>query len=425
MLLNNITGGKTVIKKILLGTLVSIAVAGGVFLYGGNTRGNTVVVLENQKKDIDSELAIKSVDNVKNFEGLYWLNHGKILGVKNQVADLGNQNSKSIPSLAIYNPKNKSFQELVKGKEGEPISIKYISKDEKYVFYNVLLNGDLRQNKYDVYLLNMETLTTKKIVEKMTSTSRVNDDKMFIATGMSIYQYDMKNGNLEEIRLPKDMIEKLSDFEIFSFQKYLEKYYKGEKVKEETLKLLEANYNSDREYNGIMRIGWLGNELYLQSRNTSDFIYDIMKKNYRAVEEGDYKKFFSYQYQMENNLFFNYPTNGVKRECEDDGAEELWKMDDTGNKVKLIAKGNFVTDHIQASPDHSKLAYYLINSSSTPQKCSAYVYDLKKDKQIKIFSEIQGEPIWNKSSKHFFMSFWRVNDDKNRYYVTSIVNLND
>lgn len=425
LLVRDKKGEKTVLKKILPVTFISIAIVGGAVLYRGAAAESNIVVLENQKKDIDSELAIKAVNDVKHFEGLYWLNNDEILGVKNQVAIFGNNKSNLVPSLTVYSPKTKSFKELAKGQAGEPMGISYISKDEKYVFYDVLRNGDLSQREYDIYLLDMETLTTKKLVEKMTATSRVYKDKRFIAVGMQIFQWDMKTGNLEELPLPKDMIEKLSDFQNFSFQKYVERYYRGEKLKAETLKLLEANYNSDKENNGIIRIACLGNELYLQSRNASDFIYDITTQKYRPVEEGEHEKFFSYQYQKENNLLLNYPNQGLKRECKEDGTEELWKVDGTGNRVKLIAKGNFITNHIQASPDRSKLAYYFIDSSNPLQERSTYVYDLEKDKQIKIFSEMQGEPIWNKSSKQFFMSFSRVTEDKERYYVTSIVNLND
>lgn len=413
------------IKKIGLGVILSLVILGIVFLHGDNHTRSNIVLLENQKKDIDSELAIKTVNNVKNFEGIYWLNEEKILGIKDQVVESDEEKIKNIPIITVYNTKNKKFEDLVSGKEGELMGIKYVSKDEKNIIYNVLIDGNLSENRYDIYSLNRDTLITKKIAGKVTATSKIINDNMFIAIGVKIYKFDLKNDNLEEILLSKDLVEKLSDFESFTFQNYLDKYYKYEKLNEETLKILENNYNMDKKYNGIIRIGRLGNKLYLQSKNGSDFVYDIIEKSYKKAEKIDHEKFFAYQYQGVNNLFFMYPTNNLKRECLDDGNEELWKIGNSGKKIKLIAKGNFITDHIQASPDHTKIAYYLTNLSAKTQESSAYIYDLKKDKQIKIFPKIQGMPIWNKSSKQFFMSQKKINEDGISEYFTSIVNLND
>ncbi|WP_353095505.1 hypothetical protein [Tissierella praeacuta] len=394
-------------KKILLMSVAAAILMGGVLVYSTSGEDNTVVVLDNQKFEIDSQLAIKSMDNVKSFEGVEWLNGGEILGVKDQFI-FSDDASKPKAKLCIYNPEDKSFQELATANEKEWIGIGDISEDERYVFYSVLLNGDLEANVYDYYVLDLESRSTTKLVEKATAFSNLENNQVIVASGMKVYRCDVK-GNVEEISLPKELIDKLSDFTSFSFDDYLDTYYRNEVVEGERRKLIESDYNHKKEHNGIKSMFLKEHKLTLESGNVKEFTYDMDEKTYKVGVEG-LKKWTS-----DNS-------KRTKIEWNKSGNAILWKINVNGEEVKIIEEGKPYLS-VTESPNKSKAVYYF--DGKTTSADSVYVYDLNTDEKIKIFPEAIGHAYWNHSSKGFFMTSRKVDGNKSYYYVTSIVKLND
>ena len=389
-------------KKILLVSVVAVILVGGMLAYGANGKDNTVVVLGSQKAEIDSELAIKSMDNVKFFEGSYWLKDGKILGVKDQPRD---DESQSNGKLCIYNPEDKSFEEIVTANEKEWIGVGALSEDQKYVFYGVWLNSD--SEVYDYYVLDLESKSATKLVEKVTGDSNLENNQVIVASGMKVYRCDVK-GNVEEISLPKELIDKLSDFSSFSFEDYLETYYKDEVVEGERRKLIESDYNYRKEHNAIRMMTQKGHKLILSSANATYFTYDMSEKTYKVGREG-------------LKTWVPDKSNRTEKEFNENGSMILWKTNESGEKIKIIEEGTFFVNG-KKSPDNSKIMYSLYGKTGED---SVYIYDLDADKKIKIFPEASGFPKWNHSSKEFFMTSNKWDDGKIRYKVTSIVKLND
>ncbi|MBU5675885.1 hypothetical protein KQI88_05610 [Alkaliphilus sp. MSJ-5] len=391
-------------KKILLVSVVAVILVGGMLAYGANGKDNTVVVLGSQKAEIDSELAIKSMDNVKFFEGCHWLKDGKILGIKDQPGD---DESQSNGKLCIYNPEDKSFEEMVTANEKEWIGVGALSEDQKSVFYGVWLNSD--SDVYDYYVLDLESKTTTKLVEKVTRSSNLENNQVIVASGMKVYRCDFK-GNVEEISLPKELIDKLSDFSSFSFEDYLETYYNYEVVEGERRKLIESDYNYGKEHNAIRSVFQKGHKLILCSANATYFTYDMDEKTYKVGREG-LKRWVGGKER-------------TKIEWNKNGNATLWKINGNGEEVKIIEEGKPYLS-VTESPDESKAVYYFDENGKRTSADSVYVYDLNTDEKIKIFPEVTGHAYWNNSSKEFFMTSNKWDEDKIRYNVTSIVKLND
>lgn len=390
-------------KKILLVSVFAVILVGGMLAYGANGKDNTVVVLGSQKAEIDSELAIKSMDNVKFFEGSYWLKDGKVLGVKDQPLD---DESQSNAKLCIYNPDDKSFEEMVTTNEKEWIGVGALSEDQKYVFYGVWLNSD--SEVYDYYVLDLESKSATKLVEKVTRGSNLENNQVIVASGMKVYRCDVK-GNVEEISLPKELIDKLSDFSSFSFEDYLDTYYKDEVVEGERRKLIESDYNYRKEHNAIRMITQKGHKLTLSSANATYFTYDMSEKTYKTGRE---ERVYSGDHISNSR---------IEKEFNENGSAILWKTNESGEKIKIIEEGTFF-DTGTESPDNSKIIYALYGKTGED---SVYIYDLDADKKIKIFPEAKSFPKWNDSSKEFFMTSNKWDEDKILYKVTSIVKLND
>ncbi|MGN9164475.1 hypothetical protein ACTNDY_04175 [Tissierellaceae bacterium HCP3S3_D8] len=391
-------------KKILLMSVAIVTLIGGVLVYGIKGEDNTVVVLDNQKAEIDSQLAIKSMNNIKFFEGVYWIDEGKILGVKDQP---GNGESESNAKLCIYNPTDKRFEELATANKKEWISVEHISKDKKYVFYSVGLNDDYRPD-IDYYVLDLESKATTKLAEKVTGSSNLENNQVILASGMKVYRCDVE-GNIEEIFLPKELIDKLSDFSSFSFEDYLETYYKDEVVEGKRRKLIESDYNYRKEHNAIKSMFLKGNKLILSSENATYFTYDMDEKTYKTGRE-------------ELKTWVSDSLNRTKVEVSKEGNMVLWLTDENGEEVKIIEEGKPYLSR-KESPDKSKVIYYF--DGKTTSADSVYVYDLNTDEKIKIFPEVIGHAYWNHSSKEFFMTSRKVDENKTSYDVTSIVKLND
>lgn len=391
-------------KKLLVSIVVILIVLiGGVTLYSSMQNDSTVVALGSQKTEIDNELAIKSMDNVEHFKGVYWLNEESILGIKDQPRG----ESKSKAKLCIYNSKDKTYEEMMTANEKELMIIGDMSEDERYVIYSVLLNGDLMENLYNLYVLDLQSKTLTKLVENMTADSGLLNAEVFVAEGMKVYKCDV-TGSVEEIVLPKELLSKLNDFTDFTFKDYINMFYSGETIDKKRLKRIESDYNFQKEHNSIRRIFQIDDKLFLKSENEILYKYDIDEKKFEIATKEEYKKV----YNTNGNL-----NDRTKKEHDDNGNLKLWKINEDGEQIKLIEESPRIIGG-KESPDKSKIAYCL-------QGEGGYVYDLDTDEKIKIFPEAIGHVIWNESSKEYFIRDIKRYENGERCDVTSIVKLND
>lgn len=390
--------------------IASVLIVGLVSSITGCTKkieAKEVVKLESQKEIIDESLLVKSLDNFKDFKAEEWLEDSRILGVKNQPINKGDDIN---PKISMYNPRTKSFDDLIKGKEKEWLFIGDISENQKELLYLSLINGDFKKNMYDLYLLNIETKESSKILGNTTSTSDMKDGYIYISQGMKLYRYGFGK-ELEEIKLSKAFVQDLNDFNKFEFEDYLEKYYKEEVIEGKRREIIKSNYEYSRENNSIRMLSNYGNKVMLNSANGKTFIYNIEDGTYEINDE------------LKKNNFYNKLKEEkgiVEKEFLKDGKVVLWKLDEKGNReLKIEEMSGFM--RVKESPDKTKIAY---NYEDENGEKGSYIYNLKTDEKITIYPEVVGNIYWNDNSKEFFITGRRILDNNKKEEISSLVRLN-
>lgn len=142
--------------------------------------------MENQKEEIDYTLLVKSVGDLRKFEGERWLDNGKILGIRNQ--PMGKSENIEA-SISIYDPVSDYFDDLVTCKTKERI---FIGDDLKkhVITYSNLLDGDYIKNLCNFNVLDINTKENKTILTNTTASSGVKNNMVYIAKEFKLYRYE-------------------------------------------------------------------------------------------------------------------------------------------------------------------------------------------------------------------------------------------
>lgn len=399
---------KTVSKTACI-FLAATIVACGITACRSNEEKKEVVVLKNQQKEIDDVLAIKKINDIDNFRGEYLLKNGNILGIK---GIFFGEDNKDIPNISIYDTEKDTFKILSSnGEKGKVwLSIEGITKDERYVLYEKLLEWDNWDQKRNVYIIDLKTGTEKKIADEVHAVSRFGDEnKVIVAKGMALYMYDV-DGNKTEIKLPEEMIRKMKDFSRLSFEEFIKKTDGENSIDEETRRERKERYEYEKENNRIQVVGKKGDEICVVTYNQVPFSYNLKTNTYKELTGAEAKKFYFDQESSQKV---------AKLEKKDSGTQELWELDEAGKHKKLIAKGKF-KGGIKVSPNHTKVVYSLYGEKGDQ---NVFVYSFETGKSIKIFPKAISTAVWDESSKRFFMTAQKHTKEGYHYYKTSVVTL--
>lgn len=373
-----------------------------------------VVQLEEQKSIIDQNIIVKSVENFEGFQADRWLKDGSIIGIKNQPVK-GKEDSEAL--ITVYDVENKRFENLVKGKKKEWLMLGESSKDESELIYLSLIDGDFERNLYNFNILDMKNKETKEVLQGVSSISELKNEMLYIGKGMQIYKYGFNMG-LEEIKLPEKLINELKDLDNFTFEDYIEMYYKGEDLDENQKKQIKENYEYGKINNNIIVLNNLGDEVRFNSSNRKIFDYNIENGTYEL--ENKSTKFTELESASSKENMYNNTDEKVYREFKDDGTKVLWKLDESGNKEKIIEKFSSNFSNMRISPDGNKVVYNTRNEDETE---SSFIYDLNTDEKIKIYPDVIGSIRWNDTSDKFFIE-GRKFDTENLYTnMTSLIEL--
>lgn len=395
-------------KKILMSVL-SIGIGISIIGCSGGSDLKEIVELEEQKSIIDEALTVKSLVNLNNFEGDRWLKNGNILGVKDQPS------KKSLDSqakISVYDVENDNFIDYVEGKSKEWLFLGETSEEEDKLLYLSLVNGDFKRNIYDFNVLDLKNKSTENILNGISSTTDMVDNYIYIGKDMNLYRYNFDEG-LEEISLPKGLIEELKDFTNYDFEDYLDMYYKNELVEGERREKIKEQFEYSKEYNDIEVVSNLSDEVIVRSSNGKSFLFNISDKVYTSEDD------IEYEIAEENTK--EERKQRIEREFKEDGSKVLWKIGENGEKEKKIEEFSKLSYYnIRLSPDETKIVY---NSSNDDESKSSYIYDLDDDERIKIYPEVVGRIYWDKYSEKFFIT-GRKFDEKNSYEnITSLIRL--
>lgn len=373
-----------------------------------------VVQLEEQKSIIDQNIIVKSVANFEEFQADRWLKDGSIIGIKNQPVK-GKEDSEAL--ITVYDVENKEFENLVKGKKKEWLMLEESSKDESELIYLSLIDGDFQRNLYNFNILDMRNKETKEVLQGVASISELKNEMLYIGKGMKIYKYGFNMG-LKEIKLPEGLINELRNLDDFTFEDYIEMYYKRENFDENNKKQIKENYEYSKLNNNIIVLDNLGDEVKINSSNRKIFNYNIENGTYEL--ENKSTKFTELERASSKQNMYNNTDEKVYREFKDDGTKVLWKLDESGNKEKIIEKFSSNFSNMSISPDGNKVVYNTRNEDETE---SSFIYDLNTDEKIKIYPDVIGSIHWNNTSDKFFIE-GRKFDTENLYTnMTSLIEL--
>lgn len=429
-----------ILKKIVYISLVASIIVYSTTVCEAVQKDKNVVVLENQQKEINDVLAIKKIDEIDNFMGVYWFNNGNILGIKNCAESFGNTDNKEISNICIYDTNKETFKILSNNTDDNTkvlLRIIDITKDERYLFYKKIiprtdeLDGPeysaYSDEKVNIYIIDLKTGIEKKIADNVTAVASTftDENKIFVAKGVNVYMYDV-DGKETEIKLPKEVVEKLKCVEKPNFQEHIKGIpYKGDdssNVPDDIIQAIRIPYEHDREHNAIRRIYKKDHELHIMNHPIY-FVYNLKTNDYRELTESEENEVYQ-AYEVKNAekfyLMNQSNKNIVRLEKNKSGSQEIWELDTNGKHKKLIAKGKFRGD-IAVSPDHTKVVYCMAGRKGEK---NMFVYDLKTEKSMKCFQNNTFGIFWDRTSKQFFTMSRKKSEKYYYHQVTNIITLN-
>lgn len=398
-------------KKRVLISVLTIGLSASLMACNPLTSGSKVVKLDQQKESIDESLLVESLSNLNNFQGVEWTNDGKVIGIKNQ--PINDEDLRA--EISIYNPASKSFEDLVEGEKGERIYLGEKSEDKNQMIYLSLVGGDLERAIYDIYLLDLENKTSDKLLSDTTAISYFKNNFMYVARGMKLYRYEFGK-EIEEINLPVELVEELTNLEDFTFEEYLNMYYKGEKVEGKRRDVIRSKYEDSKENNAIKMLTNYGKELSLYSSNSKRFLLNTEDGTYTSTDDAE----ATYSNKEDKSIAKSMNALKIEKEFLEDDRRVLWKLDEDGNRDIIIDELP-IYSKLEVSPDGNKLVYSFEKDDGIH---SSYVYNLKTDERIKIYPEIIGDIYWKDNSEEFFITGRKILESNKKENVTSVIKLN-
>lgn len=364
--------------KKFMGSLLILGILGLSFLavssiYAEKPSQDGIVIMANQQKEINEVLAIKKIDEIKNFSGFQWLDSKKLLGVSIE---------SGLRNISIYDIEDKSIEKLTQNSDpnigfefwNEQMRglNQYASQNQYALFKKQEIKKQERARTYSLILYDS---TEKKLVEidnAVTTAQYIENQVIYYAKGLDVYRYDIINKERSKIALPEELFRKLNYY-FESYDSYLEAHFGGEKEKlsDYWKQKYRRTYEIEKNNNYIERLIFKDGKLELTSLNLKHYIFDMSTNKFR-----------------EGALLVEFPSElniniqGVAVLVADKNPQELWETNQDGKLLKLVDKAQDFLGGFQLSPDKNKLIYEVAYPMGESKK---YIYDFRTDKKLMLF----------------------------------------
>ncbi|GKX28062.1 hypothetical protein SH1V18_05420 [Vallitalea longa] len=364
--------------------------------------GNNIKTLDNQQKEINDVLSIKKIIDVEDFHGYQWLDDNRILGKSDK---------DGYENIAIYDIRDNTVKDLTDNRNPEKFIessnekvagkcyYQYKQPIEDFVLYRMGNRACFDLNEIFIYDLKNDKLV--KVDENVGDHQYVGNNQLYYTKGLQLFRYDLVSKSKSEIKLPVDLTNNLKSW-VSTFEEYKKGAVKAMKEQgysenelDRCLKMDKERYEYEKKNNQIEYIYIKGEEVQLRSFNANWCSSDL--------------ECYTYTYNMENNTFRE---GNIEEEYEDSTEliigkvakvlifeDELWKIDNEGNNIKLI--GTTPADFVQnfyLSPDETKLIYEVAPS----EKREKIIYDFNTDKKITVSGGYYGCFFNDDSNKIIF-----------------------
>lgn len=400
---------------LIAGMAISSITACGVQAHTGNQEDKEVIVLENQQQDIDNVLAIKKIDKIEGLQSRRWLDEENIIGIikKDGIENICIYNINEATTKVISNNAETSEMLELKMATKPILNLKEFEEKLNYVLYTKKYKSDDKEDKGSVYAINLKDFAERKLEDGVNAISKIDDNKVVVSKGMKLYMCDLINRTKDEIKIPKEMENKLKDFS-WDFEEYYkfnvltnEDVPEEAKQNRELIKHWQERYKYEKENNHIWQVAKEGDDIYIKSYNKKPFKYNLKTHEYREEEWHPYNR-------RDDSIvaWLNIETN-------DPADDELWVVDSDGKQIELIEKG-FIQSTPEISPDNTKVAYTIFDENFEKK---TFIYDIESGKKISIFEEVSSGIYWNKDSNKFMFFSVKI-EGEDRVSTTNIVTLN-
>ncbi|GKX28063.1 hypothetical protein SH1V18_05430 [Vallitalea longa] len=362
--------------------------------------GENIKTLDSQEKNKNDVLAIKKTIQVEDFKGYKWLDNNRILGVSYKNDDYRN--------IAIYNVTKNTVEELtnykgtekyidtIKEKSEAKCHYQYKELIKDFVLFSVKTGGS---EPYKILSYDLKNDKLVKVDENVGASKYAGNNKLYYTKGFQLFRYDLVSNSKTEIKLPVDLTSNLKSF-VSTFEEY-EKKDLEEMKNDKTLSqsVIDKFIEQDKEYyeykklnNKIVGIDIEGEEIQCDSFNDKYYTYNMKNNTFR---EGKIKH--EHKGKRSGELLIGKVAKELFQE------NELWKIDNNGNNIKLIdtAPIDFVRN-FYLSPDKTKLIYEVFYEEYPNEKTLKKIYDFDTDKKITVSGDYDSCYFNNDSDRIIF-----------------------